>query len=58
MIQFILVLIVVGVIWALVNQYLPMPPIVNTVIMILFVIIVCLFLLQLVGVNVGHGIKF
>ena len=50
LISLVVVLIVVGVLLYLVNTYIPMDPKIKTIINIVVVIVVCLWLLSLVGV--------
>lgn len=57
MIHYILVILVIGVVWGLVNQFLTLPPVVNTILTVLFIVIICFLLLQMVGINVGSGLR-
>ncbi len=50
LISLIVVLIVIGVLLWLVNTYIPMDPKIKTILNIVVVIVVCLWLLSLVGV--------
>ena len=50
LIQIILVLVVIGVVLYLINQYLPMHPAIKTVITVIVVIALCLWLLSAAGI--------
>lgn len=50
MIQVIVVLVVIGVVLWLINQYVPMQPPFKTVLNVIIILMLCLWLLSLVGV--------
>jgi ribose/xylose/arabinose/galactoside ABC-type transport system permease subunit len=58
MLSAIVILLVIGIVWALIVKYVGIPPVVNTVITIIFVLVAAVFILQMFGINVGHGMSF
>ena len=48
-ISLIIVLAVVGLIWYLVTTYIPMPPPIRVVVTVVFVVILCIWLLEFLG---------
>ena len=57
MLNIVLAILVVGVVWALIDRFIPLPPVVNTVLTVLFIVIICVLLLQFAGINVGRGLR-
>ena len=55
-IQFIAVLLILGVVWYLVDKYIPIPPLIRTIITVVVVVCVIVWLLSLVGINVLGGL--
>lgn len=53
LIEFIIVLAVLGCVWYLITTYIPMPGPIKTVITVIAVIVLCLLLLQVVGIESG-----
>ena len=53
LIQLILILVVIGVAWFLVEKYIPMPPLIWTIIRIIVVLAIVIMLLEAVGINTG-----
>lgn len=53
LISFIIAIAVLGLVWWLVNTYLPMPPAGRTVITIAFVVVVVFLLLNFLGIGTG-----
>jgi len=57
LLEIVLVLVVVGVgLWAL-NRFIPMPPIVKTILNAVVVVVLCIWLLQVFGIIDGSIIK-
>jgi uncharacterized membrane protein len=57
-IALIVVLVVIGVVLYLVNTYIPMAPIIKTIINVVVVIALCLWLLDMFGLFHGHAFRF
>jgi len=55
LIEFIIVLAVLGTCWYLVTTYIPMPAAIKTVITVVAVVALCIVLLQMVGIGTGLG---
>jgi hypothetical protein len=55
LIQIVVILIVIGVLLWLVNQYIPMQAAIKTIINIVVILFVCIWLLQVFGVFSGFG---
>jgi len=53
LLQFLVAIIVLGLIWWVVNKYLPMPPAGKTALTIAFVVVVIVLLLAFLGVGTG-----
>ena len=51
LVSLIVVLAVAGLVWWLVTTYLPLPPPIKTVITVVFVVILCIWLLQWAGLT-------
>lgn len=51
-ITLLLVILMIGVVWALIRKFVGLPPVVDNVLTILFIVIVVIMLLQVLGVNV------
>ena len=54
LIQLLIVLVVVGVILWLINQYVPMQPPFKTIINVIVVLVLCLWLLRAFGITAGY----
>lgn len=55
-VQLILLLAVLGLVWYLVDRYIPMPPLMRRIICIVAVVALIVWLLQLVGINILGGL--
>lgn len=58
LINLIIVLAVLGFVWYLVTTYIPMPPPIKMVITVIAVLVLCLLMLNLLGIGdyqIGHG---
>lgn len=53
LISLVVTLVVVGVILWLVNNYIPMAPIIKTIINVIVVLFICLWLLRVFGIGTG-----
>ena len=51
LVSLLVVLVVLGLVWWLVTTYIPLPPGVKTVITVIAVLILCVWLLQMVGLT-------
>ncbi len=52
-VEFIIILAVLGFVWYLITTYIPMPGPIKTVITVLAVVALCVMLLQMIGVHTG-----
>ena len=55
MINLILVLVVLGVCWWLIDKFVPLPAPIKTIVTVIAVILLCLLLLSFVGIGPGVG---
>jgi len=54
-ISLLVVLVVIGLVWWLLTTYVPMPQPVRMIVTVIGVLILCVWLLSLVGI--GHGVR-
>lgn len=51
LISLLIVLVVLGLVWFLIDRYVPLPPPVKTVIIVIAVLLLCIWLLQWAGLT-------
>lgn len=57
LIEFVIILAVLGCCWYLITKYIPMPGAIKTIITVVCVVALCILLLQMVGIGTGINVK-